>query len=162
VVSSVAFSADGRTLATASADQTVILWDLTDPLRPARRGPPLTGHTDWVESVAFSPDGRTLATASVDRTVLLWDLTDPARPTRLGPPLAGHTGYVRSVAFSPGGRTLATASYDQTIILWDLTGLNDLRDHAIKRACSLTGRGLDRDEWIRYIPELPYQNTCPA
>ncbi|HWR49429.1 MAG TPA: hypothetical protein VN327_17730, partial [Pseudonocardiaceae bacterium] len=76
-----AFSPDGRTLATASDDQTVILWDLTNPARPTRLGSPLTGHTGIVESVAFSPDGRTLATASDDRTVILWDLTNSTRPT---------------------------------------------------------------------------------
>ena len=123
-VSSVAFSPDGQTLATASDDKTVILWDLTNPNRPTRRGPPLTGHTDAVESVAFSPDGRTLATASFDKTVILWDLTDPSRPARRSPPLAGHTDSVRSVAFSPDGHTLATASDDKTVILWDLTNPN--------------------------------------
>jgi len=49
---------------------------------------------------------------------------------------------------------------DGTVILWDLTGLNDLLDHAVERACSLTGRGLDREEWARFIPGLPYQDTC--
>ncbi|MGH3815400.1 MAG: TIR domain-containing protein, partial [Pseudonocardiaceae bacterium] len=76
----VAFAPDGRTLATASRDSTVILWDLTDPATPRPLGQPLTGHTDQVRSVAFAPDGHTLATASIDKTVILWDLTDPARP----------------------------------------------------------------------------------
>jgi type II secretory pathway pseudopilin PulG len=65
-VYSVAFSPDGRTLATGSDDRTVILWDLTDPTRPRSLGPPLTGHTKSVVSVAFSPDGRTLVTAGHD------------------------------------------------------------------------------------------------
>ncbi len=76
--------------------------------------------------------------------------------------LTDHTSAVSSVAFSPDGRTLATASDDKTVIRWDLTGLNNLRDHATEQACSRTGRGLDRDEWARYIPGLTYQNTCPA
>ncbi|MEO7193836.1 MAG: TIR domain-containing protein, partial [Pseudonocardiaceae bacterium] len=74
-VRSVAFAPDGHTLATASDDQTVRLWDLTDPAHPHPLGAPLTGHTNGVASVAFAPDGRTLATASLDRTVRLWDLT---------------------------------------------------------------------------------------
>ena len=90
-VNAVAFAPDGRTLATASYDQTVLLWDVTDPARPRRLGDPLTGHTDAVSAVAFAPDGRTLATASWDQTVLLWDVADPARPRRLGDPLTGHT-----------------------------------------------------------------------
>ncbi|MGH3885621.1 MAG: TIR domain-containing protein, partial [Pseudonocardiaceae bacterium] len=67
VVYGVAFAPDGRTLATASADRTVRLWDLSDRDRPRQLGQPLTGHTDAVNGVAFAPDGRTLATASGDQ-----------------------------------------------------------------------------------------------
>jgi len=80
----VAFAPDGHILATASVDQTVLLWDLTYPTRPRRLGDPLTGHTDAVIGVVFAPDGHTLATGSDDQTVLLWDLTDPTRPGRAG------------------------------------------------------------------------------
>jgi WD40 repeat protein len=115
-----------------------------------------------VNSVAFAPDGRTLATGSDDTTVILWDLTDPARPRQLGPPLTGFNGSVDSVVFVPDGRTLATGSADNTVILWDLTGLNHLLNHAVEQACSITRGGLDRDEWTRRIPDLPYQDSCPA
>jgi WD40 repeat protein len=120
-VTTVAFSPDGRTLATGSDDHTLRLWNMTNPARPTSLGAPLTGHTDHVRSVVFSPDGRTLASGGADRMVRLWNVADPAHPTPLGPPLTGHTDEVTTVVFSPDGRTLATGGHDQTVRLWNTT-----------------------------------------
>jgi WD40 repeat protein len=68
----VAFSPDGRTLASGSDDHTIWLWNVTDPAHPAPLGQPLQGHTDTVWSVAFSPDGHTVASGSADHTIRVW------------------------------------------------------------------------------------------
>ncbi|MEV4379311.1 hypothetical protein [Streptosporangium sp. NPDC049644] len=119
-VESVAFSPDGRILASAGKDETIRLWNISGGLaRPTPLGGPLAVSS--VHSVAFSPDGRTLAGAGTDRTIRLWNVSDPAHPTSLAQPLTGHTDDIRSVMFSPDGRTLASASDDRTIRLWDVS-----------------------------------------
>ena len=95
-VTSVAFSPDGKTIATGSWDRTARLWDVASG---RAIGQPLL-HQDSVRSVAFSPDSRQLATASNDKTARFWDA---ATGQQLGPAMP-HSGFVFSVAFSPDGR----------------------------------------------------------
>ncbi len=107
-----AISVDGRLAAFASADKSVVLWDV-EAGRALRR---CIGHTASVWCVAFSRDGIRLLSGSKDGTVRLWDVETAREITRL----EGHADLVTTVAFSPDGRKALSAGLDHEVILWDL------------------------------------------
>ena len=111
-VKSVAFSPDGKTLASGGGDNVIHLSDIGT----GKRKMTLTGHTHWVFSLAFRPDGKTLASGSVDSDIRLWDPhTGKHKKT-----LTGHGDWVRSIAFSPDGKTLVSGSDDGSVLLWTI------------------------------------------
>jgi hypothetical protein len=110
-VRSIAWSPDGRCLASCSEDQTIRFWD---PASGACTHT-LTGHSDYVKSSAWSPDGRCLASGSWGKTIRLWDPASGACTHTL----SGHSHSVYTIAWSPDGRCLASGSWGKTIRLWD-------------------------------------------
>jgi WD40 repeat protein len=111
-VYAVAFSPDGKQLASASEDCTVRLWDAAT----GKERRVLEGHDGSVYAVAFHPDGRRLASAAEDTTVRLWDVTTGKELAVL----RGHTRPVGDVVFSRDGRRLASAGADGSIRIWDV------------------------------------------
>jgi WD40 repeat protein len=116
---SVAFSPDGKTLAAASRNGRVGLWDVaTGRERLYIVAHP--GHADASFSgspcVAFSPDGKTLATAGNDRAIRFWD---PATAKELGQ-FQVPDGGISCIAYSPDGKSLASAGVDTTVLVWEV------------------------------------------
>jgi WD40 repeat protein/predicted Ser/Thr protein kinase len=127
-VVSVAFSPDGRRLASSSVDKAVKLWDL----ETGQEVLTLRGHSNLVGHVVFDPSGQRLASSSDDGTVQVWDATPLEEDPRIRT-LCGHAGIVYGVAFSPDGTLLASAGYDQAVRLWEVTTAREvllLRGHS--------------------------------
>jgi WD40 repeat protein len=108
-----AFSPDGKLLATCGYDKLVKLWD-TATGKELRT---LKDHSDAVYGLAFSPDGRLLASAGADRAVKVWEVSSGVRLYTLGE----STDWVYAVAWSPDGKALAAGGVDKSIRVWQAT-----------------------------------------
>lgn len=113
-ITALTFSPDGHTLASASLDKAVRLWDVTT----GEHVQTLDGHDSRVSAVIFSSDGQVVATASWDHTIRLWNVVTGNQLQKL----EGHIREVLTIAFSPDGQLLASGSRDHTIRLWNMVG----------------------------------------
>lgn len=130
-VTAIAFSPDGKILASGGKDETIRLWDAVTGEQKKQ----LIGHKWAISSLAFSPDGKTLASAiglhaekipaeiGVEIDIKLWNIeTGEATAT-----FRGHVRDITSLAFSPDGKTLASSGKDSKVLLWNVaTGKNVL------------------------------------
>ncbi|KIK62111.1 hypothetical protein GYMLUDRAFT_242813, partial [Collybiopsis luxurians FD-317 M1] len=112
-VYSVAFSPDGKRIASGSEDHSVRIWN-AETGEP--QGQPLQGHTSSVLSIAFSPDGKRLVSGAYDSSVWIWDM----EIGQLQRKLQGHTSLVHAVAFSSDGKRVVSGSHDTSIRIWNL------------------------------------------
>jgi uncharacterized Zn finger protein (UPF0148 family) len=123
-VTSVAYSPDGRRIASGAWDKTIKIWD-TESGQVLQT---LKGHTNWVDSVVYSPDGRRIASGAGDRTVRIWDAES-------GHELHTLTSGGISVAYCPDGRRIASGTWgcrDNTVSIWDVESgrkLQTLKGH---------------------------------
>ncbi|HYV40149.1 MAG TPA: protein kinase, partial [Gemmataceae bacterium] len=117
-VNSLAFSRDGKRLASASDDRTIMVWNPTQEKPNAT----LKGHAGEVTCVQFSPDGKYLASASVDKSVRVWDVSSAVELWVL----SDLPEAVEWVAFHPSGDLIAGACRDGTIMVWDTHRLQPL------------------------------------
>jgi len=111
LIRALAFAPDSKTLASASDEKVVKIWDIAGGLELNR----LDGHKDNIWSVAFSPDGKMIASGSFDRTLKLWDPAKNKLILNLKRP-----AEIWAVAFSPNGRMLASGDTGCTITIFDV------------------------------------------
>jgi WD40 repeat protein len=145
-----AFARDG-TLAAGTLDGTVELWNAKTGQREAQ---PLLADTVQIAAIAFDPSGQRFATSGAgDGAVKLWSTSTLQQE---GPTLVTDPGATSTPAFEPGGSALLTIDDLGNAFTWPMS-LSAWEQHA----CAVAARNLTRQEWARFVPEVPYATVCP-
>jgi WD40 repeat protein/predicted ATPase/transcriptional regulator with XRE-family HTH domain len=159
-----AFSPDGKIIASSGYDAVVRLWD-----RGSGAQLRVLEHAHSVLGIAWSPDGRLLATGDLNGSIRVWDMgaVEASNPIAT---LDGHSNCVEGLEFSPDGSTLASGSWDATVRLWDVASgqtrhtLTEFTDRVICVAWSPDGRvlasaGRNQIIWLWDAEQQNYQAT---
>jgi WD40 repeat protein len=162
-----AFSPDGATIATASYDKLIKLWDAAS----GKEIRTLKDHIDAVYALAFTPDGKRLISGAADRTVKVWNPATGERLYTMGEPADG----INALAISPDGKMVAAGGLDKNIRLWrlgeksaELVSSQIAHEDAIlKLAFTLDGKRListaaDRTLKIFNVPDLSENKQLPG
>ncbi len=161
-VPGLAFSHDGRLMATAGQDGVAKLWRVGTWAEERR----LPGQ-GVLKSVAFAPDGRTLVTGNTDGVLRVWDVATGERRAEV----KGHGSQAMALAFAPDGATLASAGGDRVVRLWDTATWRELRTLRGHEAAVLTvafapdgdtlvSGGLDKV--VRFWRAVPAREIAPG
>ncbi|MEV0504022.1 WD40 repeat domain-containing protein [Streptomyces spectabilis] len=145
-VNTLAFTADGKRMATGGDDRRIRIWDVGRPHRPRVVALVPGTQPDDVESLTYSGDGRLLISAAYDGSVRIFDVSGGRRPTLLVS-FAAHSGAVWRAVLTPDGRTLATAGADGKARLWDVS-----RPRTPRRTAQLAPGGASVDT-IAFRPD---------
>ncbi|MCE9532578.1 MAG: caspase family protein [Planctomycetes bacterium] len=161
-ITALAFSPDGKQIATGSSDKTTRVWDAAN----GKQLWSMEGHASRITSISFSADGKRVITGSIDHTARIWDAAKGEELLVLrGDILAGDSEMIQRVVFSPDGKFVITGGTEVTRI-WDATSGKQIHKLAMRGNSSVTFRPdgklalLSSGSTTRMIKVLDGQDIC--
>jgi WD40 repeat protein len=148
------FTPDGDRIAIGGVDGTVLVWDVRDPSKPKRIGPPIAGPSSRILQLTFHPTKPLVAASVIDGTIWLWNTSDAEHPTRTA--VLAPTGSPLSAGvFRPTGDLLLAAGGDRVVRTWRAD-----TEAVITDLCAGIGDLITEQEWHTHLPDLPYRPPC--